>query len=142
MPVRTDATTATQKWVSRLSGATAQIQAGVNRVTIAPGQQAAAAKDKWLARVTASQQKWATNVSKVSLADWQSAMNNIGVSRIASGAQAKQGKMQSFMSSFLPYLQTQVAQIDKMPSTTLEDNIARATAMIRANAAFKRPANS
>lgn len=142
MPVRSDPQSATTKWVQNLSGSTARITAGVNRVTTAPGQAAAAQKQKWLTKTTNAADKWATNVGRVSLSDWQNAMNTIGVQRIATGAQAKQSKMQNFMQAFLPFLQTGVQTIDKMPSTTLEDGIARASAMIRYNATFKRPAGS
>ena len=65
-------------------------------------------------------------------------MVNVGIPRIAQGAQAKQGKMQSFMTDFLPYLQQGVSRVEGMPSVTLEDNINRAVAMIRHNAQFKR----
>lgn len=141
MPVRVSPDQASAKWLQRLSGATQQITDGVNRVTTAPGQKAAAQSQKWLQRVTASQDKWKTNVARVSLQDWQNSMTQVGIPRIAQGAQQKQGKFTNFMTSFLPYLQSGVATVDKMPSTTLEDNIARAVAMIRHNASFKRPAS-
>jgi len=138
MPVRSNPQDATQAWVQHLSAATQRITTGVQAVQRAPGAAAAAQSQKWLARVTASQQKWQTNVARVSLADWQQAMTNVGIPRIAQGAQAKQSKFQGFMQQFLPYLQQGVARVDAMPNTTLEDGIARATAMIRHNAAFKR----
>lgn len=138
MPMRSNPQDATTAWVNHLSQATARITSGVNAVTRPPGQAAAAQSQKWLARVTASQQKWQTNVGKVSLADWQQAMVNVGIPRIAQGAQAKQGKMQAFMAQYLPYLQQGVSRIDQMPNVTLEDGINRAVAMIRHNAAFKR----
>lgn len=138
MPVRATSAGATAKWVSNLSSATERMKTGSERVTTAPGQLAAAAADKWIARVTAAKQKFATNVAKVTLQEWQNAYQNIGIPRVAQGAQQKQAKVEAFMSEFLPYLQTGVAQIDKMPSVTLEDSIARATAMIRYNAKFKK----
>lgn len=138
MPVRATSAQATQKWVQNLGAATERMTSGAQAVTKAPGAQAAAAKQKWLQRVTASADKFATNVGRVTLQQWQDAYINIGVPRVAQGAQAKQGKMQAFMDEFLPYLQRGVASIDAMPSVTIEDNIARATAMIRYNAKFKR----
>jgi hypothetical protein len=138
MPVRSTPQTATAKWVQNLSASADRMTAGANAVTKAPGQQAAAAADKWLQRVTASKAKFAANVGAVSLQSWQQSYINIGVPRVAQGAQAKQAKMQNFMEQFLPYLQRGVATIDAMPSTTLEDGIARATAMIRYNAKFKK----
>lgn len=138
MPVRATSASATAKWVQNLSAATERMQSGAMGVTKAPGQAAAQAADKWLARVTQSKAKFAANVGRVSLQDWQNAYVNIGIPRVAQGAQAKQSKVTAFMDSFLPYLSRGVATIDQMPNVTLEDGIARATAMIRYNSKFQR----
>lgn len=142
MPVRSTPQAATTKWVNNLSAATDRMTAGAQAVQTAPGQLAAAAADKWLARVTAAKAKFAANVSAVSLQSWQNSYINIGIPRVAQGANAKQGKMLNFMNQWLPYLQTGVATIDKMPSVTLQDGIARATAMITYNSKFKRQVSS
>jgi hypothetical protein len=127
-----------QKWQTRLSGATADIQQGIQRVTQAPGQAAVAKKDKWLNNVQASQEKWARNTGRVSLSDWQNAAINVGVPRIAQGAQAKQGKVTSFMQDFIPHLERGQAAVNNMPDNTFEARIQRAVAMMRHNATFKR----
>lgn len=138
MPVRSTAAQAQAKWVQNLSAATDRMTAGVQAVTKAPGLAAAASADKWLARVTASKSKFAANVSAVSLQSWQNSMVNIGIPRVAQGAQAKQAKVGAFMQQFLPYLATGLQTIDAMPSNTVEDGVARASAMIRYNAKFVR----
>lgn len=138
MPVRATADQATSRWVSGIGNATQKIQDGVNRVQQAPGQRAAAAADKWLARVQQSQAKWKANVGRVSLADWQQRMIQVGIPRIAQGAQMKQDKYTAFANQFFPYLQRGVQQVDAMPSTTLQDGINRAVFMINYNAQFKR----
>lgn len=138
MPVRATSAQATAKWVQNLSAATDRMTSGAQAVTKAPGIAAAAAADKWLAKVTAAKSKFATNVSRVSLASWQQSYIQVGIPRVAQGAQAKQAKVQSFMDEFLPYLQRGVATVDAMPSNTLEDGVARASAMIRYNAKFVR----
>lgn len=138
MPVRSTSAQAVEKWLANLGQANARMQSGAMAVTTAPGQLAAAAADKWLARVTQSKDKFKARVGSVSLQDWQNAYINVGIPRVSQGAQAKQAKFQSFFDQFLPYLTTGLQVIDKMPSTTLEDGIARATAMIRYNAKFKR----
>lgn len=138
MPVRSNPQAAAAKWVQNLSASADRMTAGANAVTKAPGQAAAAAADKWLQRVTQSKEKFKANVGAVSLQSWQQSYINIGVPRVAQGAQAKQAKMQAFMEQFLPYLARGLAQIDAMPSTTIEDGIARASAMIRYNAKFKK----
>src|SRR5215471_10029474 len=130
MPVKSTSAQATSKWLSGLQNATGRMTAGANALQQAPGVAAAAASAKWLAKVTAAQQKFATNVAKVSLPEWQRAYIETGIPRVTQGAQAKQGKVTAFMDQFLPYLQNGLQTIDKMPSTTLEDGIARATAMI------------
>lgn len=138
MPVRATADQAVQKWLTNISGSTERMTSGAQAVTKAPGMAAAAAADKWLQKVTQSKQKFAANVSRVSLQEWQNSYINVGIPRVAQGAQAKQGKVLAFMQEFLPYLQRGVATIDQMPSVTIEDSIARATAMIRYNSKFKR----
>lgn len=138
MAITTDPTRATQKWVNNLSGSTESIRAGVAAVSTAPGQRAAAQRAKWLARIQSSADKWAQRVGSVSLGDWQAAMVNVGIPRVAQGAQAKQAKFQNFMTEFLPHLSAGVAKVDAMPSTSLEDNINRAVTMIRHNSTFRR----
>jgi hypothetical protein len=131
-----NATNATAKWLANLSNSTTEITAGVNAVTTAPGQLAAAKVQTWLARIQASAQKWQTNVSAVTLQEWQQAMINVGIPRIASGAQAKQGKYLAFANKFFPYLESGVATVRAMPKVTLQDGIQRAVAMIQYNAKF------
>lgn len=138
MPVRTTSEAATQKWLTNLSASTDRMKTGAMSVQVSPGKAAAAAADKWLARVTASKQKFIDRTNSLSLADWQNSYINVGIPRVAQGAQLKQNKMKAFLDDFLPYLQTGLATIDKMPSVTLEDGIAKATAMIRYNAKYVR----
>lgn len=136
--VRVTPDQATQKWVSRLGAATQEIQQGIQGVQTAPGQQAAAKFDKWLNGVQASAQKWRRNVAAVSLEDWKSAAINVGVPRIAQGAQAKQGKYTRFAAEFFPHLEAGVQKVKAMPDTDLNSRIQRAVAMMQHNANFKR----
>jgi hypothetical protein len=129
MPVRVDAATATQRWVSGMSNSSDAAKRGVMSVT---------ATDKWLARTQAARDKYQRRVGAVTLGQWQNAMTQYGISRMAQGASQKQAKMQSFMQEYLPFLATGVEQVKSMPKNTLEDSIARATAMIRYNAGFQR----
>lgn len=138
MPVRTTSADATEKWLANLSSSSARMQAGAMRVQTSPGAAAAAAADKWLAKVTASKDKFKARVGGVSLQEWQNAYINVGIPRVAQGAQAKKAKVTAFLDQFLPYLANGLATIDKMPNVTVEDGIARASAMIRWNAKFKR----
>jgi len=126
------------KWRDRLSGATTEITNGVNAVQVAPGQLAAAQVDVWLANTQASRDKWRTRVAGVTLEEWRKKMIDVGIPRVASGAQANVGKVQAFMTEFLPFLDRGVSTVRGMPRGTLEQNIARATAMMRYTAGYKR----
>lgn len=140
MPVRVTADQASEKWKNRLSAATAEITAGVNRVTVSPGQQAAAKADKWFQAVTDSREKWRRNTGRVSLDDWKNMMLNVGVQRIAAGATAKQSKMTAFMNEFIPHLEQGLQKVNAMPDNTFEERVQKAVEMMRHNRTFKRGA--
>jgi len=136
--VRVNPSQATEKWVSRLSGATQEIAAGVQRVQTAPGMLAAAKYQKWLTAVQEGANKWRRNVAAVSLQDWQHLMTNVGIPRIAQGAQAKKGKFEHFASEFFPHLERGLSTVHAMPDTSFEDRVQRAVAMMRHNRTFRR----
>jgi hypothetical protein len=137
MPVKATPASATAKWLSNLTGAQTQMKTGAMALQTSPGLLASQAADKWLNRVTAAKAKFAQNSANVTLQQWQNAYTGVGISRAVQGAQAKQSNVTAFQNQFLPYLQTQVAKIDAMPKNTLQDGVARAVAMINANAQFK-----
>lgn len=138
MAVRVTPQQGSEKWKNNLSSATAAIQAGIQRVTEAPGAKAAAKQQKWIQNVQASQDKWRRNVAAVSLQQWKDLFTNVGVQRVAQGAQAKQSKYTDFAQQFYPYLDQGVAQIQNMPDTSFEERVQRAVAMMRHNRGFKR----
>lgn len=129
---------AAAKWSTRLQNSTTDMTTGVRGVTEAPGIAAARQKTLWVQRVTNSADKWARRVSAVSLTDWQTAMIDKGIPRIAGGATAAVPKVTSFMQDFLPYVDQGVAAIKNMPKGGVEQGIARAAAMIRHNAGYQR----
>lgn len=128
------------KWASRLSGATEDVRRGVQRVTEAPTQKAAAKKDKMKTKLVQAidSGKWERALRAVDLGSWQAAFMEKGINRIASGAQASQRKMSEFASKLLPHIDAAVSKIQSMPDVTLEDNINRMTAFIREMAKFKK----
>lgn len=130
---------AAQNWATNLAASTARIKSGVQAVTTSPTAKAAQNVQAQVAGVIAAANsgKTAAALNAVSLQDWQNAMINKGINRIASGAQAAQGKMQNFLTQFLPYVAAGVQQLSTMPRGDLEANIARATFMMRYNAGFK-----
>lgn len=91
------------KWAQNLGQSTQRIQDGVMSVQTAPGQAAAAQKSVYLANVQASADKWATNTARVTKEEWQQAMVEKGLQRIASGATASVPKFTTFMGRLLPY---------------------------------------
>lgn len=137
MAVRGTPQSITQKWASRTAGATQQVIEGVARVTTAPGQKAAAQKSAYLAGIQAKVDKWERNVSRVTLQEWQQATTQ-GAQRIAAGVQAKQGKMEAFMTQFLPHVERVQQRVNAMPRGNMEQNIARMVENVRGMADFKR----
>lgn len=129
------------KWLANLSNATAEMTAGVARVTVAPGQAAASKKQKWVNALmdTQTQDKWARNVSSVTLQQWQAAMNNYGINRVSQGAQAKQAKFQAAMASLLPFIDQLQATVRAMPDNTPADREQRMLAMVRGMRTYQRP---
>lgn len=130
----------TEKWQRRLSGATTDIQNGINRVDTSPTEKAAAKQDKMLANVTAAVQsgKWANGLRRVTLNDWKTAAVNKGIPRISQGVQGAGGKVTAFASQLLPFQDSLKGKIDSMPDLTLDDSINRMTTWIRGMATFKR----
>jgi hypothetical protein len=131
---------ASQAWQRGLQGATEKIKQGVMAVTVAPTQLAAAQQNAYLQGVqrAVDSGKYAAGLRRVSLTDWQNATITKGVGRIASGATAALPKFESFMNQFLPHLQAGVNALQNMPRGDLNQNIARAVAMIEHNARFRR----
>jgi hypothetical protein len=137
MAVRGTASSAADKWKRNISAATGDVKAGIGRVTQAPGQAAAKQKNAWQQNVIAAADKWEANVSRVSLAEWQQAAT-AGADRIAQGANAKVGKVESFLSEFIPHLERGQAKLANMPRGSFEQNLARMVENARHNATFKR----
>jgi hypothetical protein len=119
-----DPTAAANAWVSGMQGAGTKITAGVNAVTVAPGQAAARQAGVWAQNTAAAQAKYARNVAAVPLNEWQTAMTQKGIPRIASGATAAQGKYQAAMTQILPQIQNIVSSLP--PRGTVDQNIQRA----------------
>lgn len=135
---RRNAQQATKKWVTNTSAATEEMKIGIEAVTEAPGAKAAAAVQKYVRGVQENAQKFATNVGAVTLQSWKEKAINLGLPRVATGVQEKQGKMEAFLNEFLPHLAAGMARVNAMPSETYEQRKAKATAMMDYNHQFKR----
>jgi hypothetical protein len=140
--VKTNPQQATQKWTSHLQAATTDMTAGVARVSVAPGEQAAAKFDKWLAGIQANAEKWRSRVKSVSLSSWQNSMTTIGIPRAAEGASKKANKYEAFATEFYPALEQAMAKVNAMDDSTYPARKAKAAAMMDALHAWKRPGTS
>lgn len=129
---------ATQKWVEKLSAAGPEIEAGVKRVQESPGVAAARQSARWEQSLREAMPKWKARVAAVPLQSWQESMINVGVQRVASGAQQKQHKMQAFQSEFFPFLDQVLARVAQMPTTTPQQRVAKMVATVEAVKQFKR----
>ena len=121
-------------------GAVAQMRAGIERVTTAPGQAAARKADKMLANVTeaVTSGKWAARVGAVSLEEWKRKALEKGVGRVAAGVDAAKSDMAAFFSELFPFQESLQSRVQQMPDTTLEDSIQRSAEWIRGMAEFSR----
>lgn len=131
-----------QKWASRLGAATQAVKDGVQSVTVSPTSKAASQASAYLNGVqeAVSSGKWQRGLNRVSLADWQNAMLNKGVNRIATGATAAIPKMEQFQSQWLPYMDQLKAKLNSMPRGDKAANQARMNAAFEHNSNFRRQA--
>jgi hypothetical protein len=134
---RVSADAGTEKWVNRLSAATADITAGIQRVQESPGTAAVRSKAKYQNNVVAAFPKWERRTGSVTLQAWQTA-TTAAVGNVAAGAQRKKGNYAAFANQFYPFLDAGVSRIKNMPNDTFEARVQRAVAMMRYNATFQR----
>lgn len=121
------------KWGRRLNAAGPDIQTGVQRVTTAPGQQAAQAAQLMLQNLTESVNNgtWAKQVSAVSLQDWQSAMINKALPRIAQGVTAAQKNKTGRITALLSAVDQAAQTANALPKGGIEQSIQRASTFMR-----------
>lgn len=132
-----------EKWGRRTRGATQDYQAGVRRVTEAPGVRAAAQADRMVTGVQRAVQegKWQDRVAAVTLQEWQQAAINKGAPRISQGVEEALPRQVAFAQDLLQYEDGLVARINaEMPRGDLEQNINRSIAFQRGMASYRRPA--
>jgi len=129
-----------EKQIRRLSAAGPDIRRGVEAVTDNPCDKAADASADWQAKMSlpATRARFESGLRRVSLPEWKRKMLEVGVGRVAQGAEAARSKIEKFASEFLPHVYEGAAKVKAMPGLTLEDGINRAVAMIRHNATFVR----
>lgn len=121
------------KWGRRLGAAGPDIQSGVDRVTVSPGQSAAAAANLMLQNLTQAVTSgvWANQVSKVTLPDWKDSMKNKAIPRMQQGITTAQQKKGQQISNLLSAVDAAAADANALPRGGLEQNIARSVAFQR-----------
>ena len=129
-----------QKLIDRAKAAAPFIAGQVDKVTVAPTESALAAIPKMQTNFNAAvaSGKVERGLRRVSLGDWKTAMKEKGIPRISQGLDQARNKIVAFNREFYPHLERVQAQVAAMPSTTLEDNIARMVFNVRENAKFVR----
>lgn len=130
-----------QRWAERMAASGAKTTAGVNSVTEAPSQKAIAQKQKMVTNWTRSitDGTWEQRLGKVTLAQWKQDMIDKGIPRMQQSVSTArtQQKVERLASELLAFQDQNLPAIQAMASTTLEDNIARATAWMRKMSEFK-----
>lgn len=123
MAVKATAAAASEAWQTGFANAGTKYTAGINAVTVAPGQLAAAQKNLYVQNVAAAANIWASKVAAVDINTWKTAATGVGAQRLATGATKGAPKVQAFMSNFLPALQTIVQGLG--PRGSFEQNLQR-----------------
>jgi hypothetical protein len=128
------------KWAQRAGNAGQAWLDGVNSVTTAPGQLAAAQGDRWFAKMSSQETfaKWKQNVAAVTNEVWKAITTSKGAGRYTSGITASMDKARKVFSQILNYENAGLATIRAMPHVTLEDSKQRAVAWIDYMSKFKK----
>ena len=128
-----------EKHARRLKASTEDIKRGIGRVSESPGVAAAAQENKMLTNVTeaVSSGRWARKVAAVPLEAWKKRAIEKGVGRISAGIDAAKPEQVAMAGRLLAATDEVGARVREMPSTTLDDNIARMSEFARGMAGKK-----
>lgn len=116
---------AAARWQQNFGAAGPRWAAGIQSVTVAPGQLAAAAQDRYLAGVQQNVQKFASRVAAVPLQTWKDVSVQKGQGRLASGAQAGLAKYTAAIEKVLTAQRSIIGSLP--PRGTVEQNIQRSS---------------
>lgn len=130
----------TEKHARRLKGAVEDMRIGVNSVTVSPTQKAAQSIDKMRTKILEAidSGKVKRGLERVSLGDWQKAMTEKGIPRVAAGVDGAKDKIEAFYGELMPHIDRLQAEVKKLPHVSLEDGIQRMVAFSRGMNKFKR----
>lgn len=127
MPLKTNPQEYTEKWARNTQNARQDYEAGVRRVTEAPGVKAAKSKDKLVQGFmdAVNSGRWEANVASVSLADWQKKAVEKGAARLSDGVQGAIGKVEEIARINLANIEAATDQVRRMSSTSFQDRVSR-----------------
>jgi len=122
-----------EKWNRRIKGSTEDIRRGIRNTTEAPGVKAAKQVQLMKANLMKALEdgSWERAVSRVTLQEWQEAMEEKGIPRLAAGVDAAMNKQVVMAEQLLADVDSVVAEVDKTPRGDLETNINRMTTFAR-----------
>lgn len=128
-----------EKQARNLKNSLPDIRAGIERVSTAPGQAAAAAQQRMKDNLNRSidDGRWASKVSGVSLEDWKQAALTKGVDRIAQGIDQAHNKQVQMAGRLLAAVDSSASKVKNMPKGTIQDSIARMTTFVEDMHKFK-----
>ena len=129
-----------EKHARRTKGALQDMKTGIEGVTVAPTQQAAAKLEKMRANFNAKIDDGTvkSRLQAVSLEDWKAQALNKGLGRVSAGVDGSAAKVTDFANQFLPYLDRVASEVDKMPDLTLQDSIQRMVRQVELVAKFRK----
>lgn len=99
---------AASNWASKLGAASQAYIDGVNGVTVAPGQLAAAAKNLWATNTAAAVNRFASNSLAVTKEQWAQASIDKGAPRLGPGATAAEPKVAAVFGKLFPAIDAAV----------------------------------
>lgn len=131
---------AAAKYRRNFSGAAETVRVGVESVTEAPGKAAAAKADEWhtIMSATETKERWRKSVAAVTLPEWASAMLNVGIPRMAVGAEVGGNKWEEWYKTARPKIVAGLATLTKRGPKMSETNITRVREMAKVMNGLRR----
>ena len=128
-----------ERWAKQMTASTGKMRDKVMALRDNPMLKAAAKKEAWLAGIqeAAADGRWEDGLRAVSFEEWKKKTAEIGSARMQAGVEAAKPKMVAFLSQLLPFTENVKAQVDQMPTTTLEERIQKSVATMRLMAGFR-----
>lgn len=137
---RKDVTKIVDRQIQGVAQRADKIREGIGAVTVSPGVKAAEQIDKLVQNFLAAVSDGTLEASLrgVDLEDWKSAAL-AGVAKIGPGMERKRAVIEAFHAALQDYQLRYTQEIDRMPSTTLEDSRARMNRNFDAMSEFRKP---